>query len=178
MDPLKLGAKAQTVVYGMTETSPVTFGCDVDAPIVNRCETVGRVYPHVHAKIVSPDDEDGKPLPVGQPGELCVSCHDRTPQKAYADPSPLRLGPHFPRTTQILYLQTAGYVTMHGYWKDPQRTHEALQVHSDEPEITWMRTGDLGTIDEQGYVRIVGRSKDVIIRGGTSAALAALGTVS
>lgn len=34
---------------------------------------MGRVYPHVHAKIVSPDDSTGKPLPVGQPGELCVS---------------------------------------------------------------------------------------------------------
>lgn len=55
---------------------------------------------------------------------------------------------------------------MHGYWKDPQRTSEALQVHPNEPEITWMRTGDLGTMDKEGYVRIVGRSKDVIIRGG------------
>lgn len=68
-----MGLRDQTVVYGMTETSPVTFGCDVDAPIVRRCETVGRVYPHVHAKIVSPDDPTGQPLPVGQPGELCVS---------------------------------------------------------------------------------------------------------
>lgn len=34
---------------------------------------MGRVYPHVHAKIVSPDDHLGQPLPVGQPGELCVS---------------------------------------------------------------------------------------------------------
>lgn len=77
MDPQKLGASAQTVVYGMTETSPVTFGCDLDAPIVNRCETVGRVYPHVHAKIVHPDDVEGKPLPIGEPGELCVSCRKR-----------------------------------------------------------------------------------------------------
>lgn len=132
VSPGKLGLRDQTVVYGMTETSPVTFGCDVDAPIVRRCETVGRVYPHVHAKIVSPDDPSGQPLPVGQPGELC----------------------------------TAGYVVMEGYWKDPQRTDEALERHPDEPDIVWMRTGDIGIMDEEGYVRIVGRSKDVIIRGG------------
>ncbi|KAJ1018100.1 hypothetical protein NDA16_004967 [Ustilago loliicola] len=132
VSPGKLGLREQTVVYGMTETSPVTFGCDVDAPIVRRCETVGRVYPHVHAKIVSPDDSTGKPLPVGQPGELC----------------------------------TAGYVVMEGYWKDPKRTDEAMERHPDEPDIVWMRTGDIGIMDEEGYVRIVGRSKDVIIRGG------------
>lgn len=65
----------------ITEGLSTTFCCsaksecdsDVDAPIVRRCETVGRVYPHVHAKIVSPDDPIGKPLPVGHPGELCVS---------------------------------------------------------------------------------------------------------
>lgn len=62
--------------------------------------------------------------------------------------------------------QTAGYVVMQGYWKDPQRTDEALERHPDEPEIVWMRTGDIAIMDEEGYVRIVGRSKDVIIRGG------------
>ncbi|PWY97346.1 acetyl-CoA synthetase-like protein [Testicularia cyperi] len=132
MSPQKLGAHEQTVVYGMTETSPVTFGCDRDAPVVRRCETVGRVYPHVHAKIVDPDDELGRPLPVGQPGELC----------------------------------TAGYVVMEGYWKDPKRTDEALERHPDEPDVVWMKTGDIGVMDEEGYVKIVGRSKDVIIRGG------------
>ncbi|EST08670.1 AMP-binding enzyme C-terminal domain protein [Kalmanozyma brasiliensis GHG001] len=132
VDPDLMHLGSQTVVYGMTETSPVTFGCDVDAPIVRRCETVGRVYPHVHAKIVSPDDPTGQPLPVGQPGELC----------------------------------TAGYVVMEGYWKDPKRTDEAMERHPDEPDIVWMRTGDIGIMDEEGYVRIVGRSKDVIIRGG------------
>lgn len=55
---------------------------------------------------------------------------------------------------------------MEGYWKDPQRTDEAMERHPDEPDIVWMRTGDIGLMDEEGYVRIVGRSKDVIIRGG------------
>lgn len=55
---------------------------------------------------------------------------------------------------------------MEGYWKDPKRTDEALETHPDEPDIVWMRAGDIGIMDEEGYVRIVGRSKDVIIRGG------------
>lgn len=73
MDPRKLGAKEQTVVYGMTESSPVSFQCALDAPIDKRCETVGKVSAHTHAKIVAPEDRDGKPLPVGQPGEVCVA---------------------------------------------------------------------------------------------------------
>ncbi len=57
---------------------------------------------------------------------------------------------------------------MEGYWKDAKRTDEVMETHPDEPEIMWMRTGDIGIMDEEGYVRIVGRSKDVIIRGGKS----------
>lgn len=55
---------------------------------------------------------------------------------------------------------------MEGYWKDARRTNEAMEKHPDEPDIVWMRTGDIGIMDQEGYVRIVGRSKDVIIRGG------------
>jgi fatty-acyl-CoA synthase len=57
-------------------------------------------------------------------------------------------------------IQTRGYSVMLGYWEDPERTAEAI-----DPE-GWMRTGDLGTMDEDGYVRVVGRIKDMIIRGG------------
>lgn len=57
---------------------------------------------------------------------------------------------------------------MEGYWKDPKRTDEAMERHPDEPDTLWMRTGDIAIMDEEGYVRIVGRSKDVIIRGGKS----------
>jgi fatty-acyl-CoA synthase len=53
-----------------------------------------------------------------------------------------------------------GYMVMRGYWNDPGRTAEAIDP------ARWMHTGDLATIDEQGYVRIVGRIKDMIIRGG------------
>jgi fatty-acyl-CoA synthase len=53
-----------------------------------------------------------------------------------------------------------GYSVMRGYWNDPERTAEAIDSRR------WMHTGDLATMDDQGYVRIVGRSKDMVIRGG------------
>jgi fatty-acyl-CoA synthase len=56
-------------------------------------------------------------------------------------------------------LCTKGYSVMQGYWNDPERTAEAVQGG-------WMHTGDLATLDELGYCNIVGRVKDVVIRGG------------
>ncbi|HTU87049.1 MAG TPA: AMP-binding protein [Solirubrobacteraceae bacterium] len=53
-----------------------------------------------------------------------------------------------------------GYVVMQGYWNDAERTAESIDVHR------WMHTGDLATMDDEGYVRIVGRIKDMVIRGG------------
>lgn len=57
-------------------------------------------------------------------------------------------------------LCTRGYSVMLGYWDDPERTGEAID------EDGWMHTGDLATVDEAGYCRIVGRIKDMVIRGG------------
>ncbi len=57
-------------------------------------------------------------------------------------------------------LCTRGYSVMHGYWDDAAKTREA--VDSD----LWMHTGDLATMDAEGYVNIVGRIKDMVIRGG------------
>ena len=53
-----------------------------------------------------------------------------------------------------------GYMVMRGYWNDAERTAEAIDSGR------WMHTGDLATMDEHGYIRIVGRIKDMIIRGG------------
>ena len=53
-----------------------------------------------------------------------------------------------------------GYSVMLGYWDDPARTAEAID------QAGWMRTGDLATIDEAGFGNIVGRVKDMVIRGG------------
>ncbi|ARU03748.1 AMP-binding protein [Comamonas serinivorans] len=55
---------------------------------------------------------------------------------------------------------TRGYSVMQGYWEDPQRTAEAIDAQG------WMHTGDLATMDDEGYVNIVGRIKDMVIRGG------------
>jgi fatty-acyl-CoA synthase len=57
-------------------------------------------------------------------------------------------------------LCTRGYSVMLGYWNNPDATAEAID------SARWMHTGDLATMDEDGYVNIVGRIKDMIIRGG------------
>ena len=56
-------------------------------------------------------------------------------------------------------IMTRGYLVMQGYWNDADKTAEAM-------EDGWMHTGDLGTLDEEGWLRITGRVKDMIIRGG------------
>lgn len=55
---------------------------------------------------------------------------------------------------------TRGYSVMNGYWNEPERTTEVID------EEGWMRSGDLATMDRDGYVSIVGRLKDMVIRGG------------
>ncbi len=55
---------------------------------------------------------------------------------------------------------TKGYSVMIGYWNDPDKTAEAID------EDGWMHTGDLAVMDDEGYLNIVGRIKDLIIRGG------------
>ena len=111
-----------TIAYGMTETSPVSFQCFVDDPIEQRVATVGRVLPHLEAKVV---DGEGAIVPVGEAGELCIR----------------------------------GYSVMRGYWNDEERTRESIVGG-------WMHSGDLASLDEDGFCRIVGRVKDMIIRGG------------
>jgi fatty-acyl-CoA synthase len=87
-------------------------------------------------------------------------------QTAFDDPLDKRVGtvgrvhPHLEvRVTEIGELCTKGYSVMLGYWDDPERTAEAIVDG-------WMHTGDLATIDDDGYVNIIGRIKDMIIRGG------------
>lgn len=57
-------------------------------------------------------------------------------------------------------LCTRGYSVMLGYWNEPEATAEAID------RARWMHTGDLATMDAEGYVNIVGRIKDMVIRGG------------
>jgi fatty-acyl-CoA synthase len=83
-----------------------------------------------------------------------------------------RVGPHLevkvvdPGTGLVLprgrngELCTRGYSVMLGYWNEPEKTAEAIDA------ARWMHTGDLAVMDEAGYLNIVGRIKDLVIRGG------------
>ncbi|MBA2415916.1 MAG: AMP-binding protein [Geodermatophilaceae bacterium] len=55
---------------------------------------------------------------------------------------------------------TRGYSVMLGYWGEPEKTAEVID------QARWMHTGDLATMDDEGYLNIVGRIKDLVIRGG------------
>ncbi|MEO8692615.1 MAG: AMP-binding protein [Acidimicrobiales bacterium] len=112
------------IVYGMTETAPISFITRPDDDLERRVSTVGRVMPYVEAKIIDPTT--GQALPRGAAGEVC----------------------------------TRGYVVMRGYWDDPAATADAVDAGG------WMHTGDLGVIDDEGYLNIVGRMRDMVIRGG------------
>jgi fatty-acyl-CoA synthase len=57
-------------------------------------------------------------------------------------------------------LCTRGYSVMLGYWNEPEKTAEAID------KARWMHTGDIGIMDDEGYVNITGRIKDMVIRGG------------
>ncbi len=112
------------IIYGMTETSPVSFVTRPDDEIERRVSTVGPVGSNVEAKIIDP--VTGATVPRGRPGEIC----------------------------------TRGYLVMLGYWDNPEATAEAIDGAG------WMHTGDIGVMDDAGYLNIVGRIKDLVIRGG------------
>jgi fatty-acyl-CoA synthase len=113
-----------TIIYGMTETSPIsTITTEADS-FENRVSTVGRPIANVEIRIADP--VTGKTLERGERGEFCAR----------------------------------GYHVMPGYWENEAATRSSIDAAG------WMHTGDLATMDEHGYVRIVGRIKDMIIRGG------------
>jgi len=120
----KMGMREITIGYGMTETSPVSFQTSIDDPIELRVSTVGKVHPHVEAKVIDP--LTGTVVAQGNPGELCIR----------------------------------GYLVMKEYWNNPNATREAIDNEQ------WMHTGDLAIMNTEGYLNIVGRTKDMISRGG------------
>jgi long-chain acyl-CoA synthetase len=105
--------------YGLTESAALISTNPTGA--VKR-GSVGRPVTGTDVEI---RDGDGRPLPPGEPGEVCA----RSPG------------------------------IMQGYWHAPEATSEAL-------EDGWLHTGDIGYRDEEGYLYIVDRKKDLIIRGG------------
>eukprot|EP00887_Chlorella_sp_A99_P002810 scaffold6.g2810.t1 len=113
-----------TICYGMTETAPVSFQSSCDDPVERRVTTVGRIHPHLEAKVVDP--ATGAVVPRGTVGELCVR----------------------------------GYSVMVGYYGDDVATAAAIDADG------YMHTGDLASIDAEGYCNICGRQKDVVIMSG------------
>ena len=108
-------------VYGCTEASPtITILNGKDS--FRKHGSVGPPVPFLQARVV---DEEGRPLPPGQAGELVCR------------------GPN----------------VMQGYYKNPKATREAIKDG-------WLYTGDVATVDEEGYFYIVDRKKDMIISGG------------
>lgn len=112
---------------------------------------------------------------------ICYGMTETAPistQTLVDDPFDLRVGtvgqvgPHLelkvadPTTGQTVErgangeLCVRGYSVMKGYWNDPEKTAQAVDAEG------WMHTGDLAAMDDNGYVRITGRIKDMVIRGG------------
>ncbi|QUC17651.1 uncharacterized protein UV8b_01892 [Ustilaginoidea virens] len=132
----RLGLRDLVICYGMTETSPVSCMTSPRDPPDKRCATVGRPMPHTSVKIVDPADRS-KLAPLGTRGELAA----------------------------------AGYLVMGGYFGDAAATAQARVAEPDEDgppgrTTVWMYSGDEAEMDEDGFVTITGRIKDLIIRGG------------
>jgi len=109
-------------LYGMTELSPVaTMNPSIGE---KKLGTVGMPIQNVDLKIVDPDT--GKPVPLGEPGEILVK----------------------------------GPMVMQGYYNKPEETKKAIDADG------FMHSGDIGIMGEDGYIKIVDRTKDMIIVGG------------
>jgi long-chain acyl-CoA synthetase len=106
--------------YGMTETSPIA---SFNPPGHTELGTIGLPVSNTLCKVI---DDDGKDLPIGEAGELCIK------------------GPQ----------------VMKGYWQRPEATAETIT------EDGWLKTGDMAVIQENGYMKIVDRKKDMIIVSG------------
>jgi long-chain acyl-CoA synthetase len=107
--------------YGLSETSPTATLCRPDQQGFSG--TIGLPVPSTEVAIL---DDDGRPLPFGQPGEIAI----RGPQ------------------------------VMAGYWRRPSETASVMTASG------YFKSGDIGIMDEQGYVRIVDRKKDMILVSG------------
>ncbi|KAL1991740.1 hypothetical protein VTN49DRAFT_5048 [Thermomyces lanuginosus] len=154
-----------TICYGMTETSPVSAMTTTDDPIDKRINTVGRLMPHVEAKIVDPADKS-RILPVNTRGELAVSGYllmkeywgapDRTAEVMIPDNE----GKVWMHTGDEASMSPDGYVTITGRIKDliirggenihPLEIENCLLAHPDVLEVSVV-----GVPDEK-YGEVVG----------------------
>jgi long-chain acyl-CoA synthetase len=107
--------------YGLTETHGVATVCSGQS-LLGRKTSAGRPIPVLDVEVV---DDEGKPLPAGQLGEVRFRGPTITP----------------------------------GYWNRPEATAETVRDG-------WLYTGDVGYLDEEGFLFVVDRAKDMVIRGG------------
>ncbi|WP_161993282.1 AMP-binding protein [Lacisediminimonas profundi] len=120
----KMHMTGMSLVYGLTETSPISLQTFPDDALADKQESVGRVHDHTEVRVVDPDQR--KVQAPGQIGEL----------------------------------QVRGYLVMLGYWNNPEATSNTIDAEG------WLTTGDRAIMNERGFVQIVGRSKEMVIRGG------------
>ncbi len=112
----KMNMTEVTICYGMTETSPVSFQSFVDDPTNKRCETVGRVHPHLEVKII---DGLGKIVPVGEQGELCTKGY--SVMKGYwndSDKTDQSIDDGWMHTGDLAIFDQEGFCTITGRLKD------------------------------------------------------------
>ncbi|WP_370400437.1 AMP-binding protein [Sulfitobacter sp. JB4-11] len=132
-----------TICYGMTETAPVSFQSFVDDPTTQRCETVGRIHPHLEVKIV---DDRGQIVPVNTQGELCTRGY--SVMKGYWD-EPERTSEAIQNgwmhSGDLAMLDEEGFCTITGRVKDmiirggeniyPREIEEFLFSHPNVAEV-------------------------------------------
>ena len=119
----ELGIANVTTAYGLTECGGCATLCDPGDSAETVAGTCGRAMPGTEVRCA---DEEGHPVPTGEPGEVLLR----------------------------------GYHVMQGYFDDEAATREAID------EDGWLHTGDVGVLDERGYLRITDRLKDMFIVGG------------
>ncbi|NRB05009.1 MAG: AMP-binding protein [Rhodobacteraceae bacterium] len=135
----KMGMHELTICYGMTETAPVSFQSFTDDPVNKRCETVGRVHPHLEVKIVDPD---GNTVPVGATGELCTKGY--SVMQGYwgdAEKTADSIRDGWMMTGDLAFFDEEGYCTINGRAKDmiirggeniyPREIEDFLMSHAE-----------------------------------------------
>lgn len=119
-----------TICYGMTETSPVSAMTTTDDPLDKRLSSVGRLMPHVEAKVVNPADKS-QVLPINTQGELAVTGY-LLMKEYWGDPE---------KTAEVMIPDREGKVWMHVSLSSPKQLARYLTLHRQETKHACRLTG-------------------------------------